>query len=170
MSQTGKILKDTEKLEIKNYLYHGIIDWLNYDKDNKRNSFCLEKLESILKTRYLCRPCDFKKFGIKHNDTANPYTYFFTFLSCLPDSQFALTFKKDISQDNGYLVSTSYASFGIIFDASLLNNLKISDIAFCDKEIVIEDNIPLDEYAVGIYINPSKVDKATILAIRNISL
>ncbi|MCM1052528.1 MAG: hypothetical protein NC483_00935 [Ruminococcus sp.] len=51
-------------------------------------------------------------------------------------------------------MATSYASFGLLFNSILLDELKISEESFCDKEIVLEDNVSLDEYGVGIYINP----------------
>lgn len=48
----------------------------------------------------------------------------------------------------------------------LLNELTISDDTFCDKEIVIEDNISIDEYGVAIYINPLYINAevCTIIA------
>ena len=62
--------------------------------------------------------------------------------------------KKNIKDDNGYDVATYYAKFGILLAPKLLDELTISDDTFCDKEIVIEDNISIDEYGVAIYINP----------------
>lgn len=49
-----------EQLDLKNYLYHGIIDWLNYDKNFENEEMCLYKLESILKTRHIYMPIEFK--------------------------------------------------------------------------------------------------------------
>lgn len=143
-----------KNLDIKNYLYHGIVDWENYNNDKCRLDFCLDKLESILHSRYIYRPCDFQKYGITHNDCANLYTYYFTFAACHSDSIYASRFKKDIKDDNGYAVATDYAKFGILLDPKLLDELVVSDDAFCDKEIVIEDNISIDKYGVAIYINP----------------
>lgn len=157
-----------EKLDIKNCLYHGIVDWLNYDKNISREDLCLNKLDSILENRFIIRPCDFKKFGIKHNDTANPYTYYFTFLACSSESVYASRFKKDIKDDNGYMVATSYSKFGILFDPRLLDELTISDISFCDKEIVIEDNISIDQYGIGIYINPLDMSENCLQIIKEL--
>lgn len=142
-----------EYLNIKDYLYHGIVDWKFYDKNIFREKLCLDKLNSILEKRFLIRPCDFKLFGITHNDTANPYTFYFTFLACSSESIYASRFKKEIKDDNGYTVATSYSRFGILFKPELLNELTVSDISFCDREIVIEDNISIDKYGIGIYIN-----------------
>lgn len=147
-----------KNLDIKNYLYHGIVDWENYNTGKFRQDFCLKKLESILQCKYIYRPCDFKKYGITHNDCANPYTYYFTFAACHSDSIYASRFKKNIKDDNGYAVATDYAKFGILLEPKLLNELTISDDAFCDKEIVIEDNISIDKYGVAIYINPLYID------------
>ena len=145
---------NVKNLDIKNYLYHGIVDWENYNNGNWRQDFCLDKLESILQCRYICRPCDFKKHSITHNDCANLYTYYFTFAACHSDSIYASRFKKDIKDDNGYVVATDYAKFGILLEPKLLDELAISDDTFCDKEIVIEDNISIDKYGVAVYINP----------------
>lgn len=157
-----------ENLNIKDYLYHGIIDWVNYDNGKSRENLCLDKLESVLKCRYIYRPCDFKKYGITHRNTANLYTHFFTFVSCHPESIYASRFKKDIKEDNGYMVSTEYSSLGILLNPKLLSELKISDFTFCDKEIVIEENISLDEYAIGIYINPTKINDTTFDTIKRL--
>ncbi len=143
-----------KNLDVKYYLYHGIVDWQNYNNGKFRQNFCLAKLESVLKCRYIYRPCDFKKYGITHNDCANPYTYYFTFVACNSDSIYASRFKKNIKDDNGYDVATYYAKFGILLAPKLLAELVISDDTFCDREIVIEDNISIDEYGVAIYINP----------------
>lgn len=148
-----------KNLDIKNYLYHGIVDWLNYNNDKLRYDFCLDKLESVLYCRYIYRPCDFKKKDITHNDCANPYTYYFTFAACHSDSIYASKFKKEIKDDNGYAVATDYAKFGILLDPKLLDELAISDDIFCDKEIVIEDNISIDKYGVAIYINPLYINE-----------
>lgn len=157
-----------EILDIKNCLYHGIVDWLNHDKNISRESLCLDKLDSILETRFIIRPCDFKKFGIKHNDTANVYTHYFTFLACSSESTYASRFKKDIQDDNGYMVATSYSNFGILFDPRLLGELTISDTSFCDREIVLEDNISIDKYGIGIYINPLNVGEDCFQIIRTL--
>lgn len=147
-------------IDIRNCLYHGIVDWENYDSKVFRESVCLDKLENILEKRFIVRPCDFRKFGISHRDTANPYTYYLTFLACSPESIYASRFKKDIQDDNGYLVATSYSNFGVLFDPRLLDELPISESSFCDREIVVEDNISLDTYGVGIYVNPFGVTEA----------
>lgn len=149
---------NVKKLDIKKYLYHGIVDWENYNNGKWRQDFCLDKLESILQYRYIYRPCDFKKYSITHNDCANPYTYYFTFAACHSDSIYASRFKKDIKDDDGYAVATDYAKFGILLEPKLLDELTISDDTFCDKEIVIEDNISIDKYGVAIYINPLYID------------
>ena len=151
-----------EKLDITNYLYHGIVDWENYNNGKIRDDFCLDKLESILKSRYIYRPCEFKKHGINHDDYANLYTFYFTFVACHYNSIYASKYKKDIKDDNGYLVATDYAKFGILFDIKLLNDLTICEYTFCDKEIVLEDDIPLDKYGVAIYINPIYVEEEII--------
>lgn len=157
-----------ENLNIKDYLYHGMIDWLNYDNRKSRESFCLDKLDSILRHRYIYRPCDFKKYGITHNDTANPYTHYFTFVACHPESIYATRFKKNINEDNGYTVATAYSKFGILLSPKLLDELTISDDTFCDKEIVIEDNISIDQYGVGIYINPIEIQEKSFQTIKNL--
>lgn len=143
-----------KKIDVKFYLYHGIVDWQNYNNGKFRQNFCLAKFESILKCRYIYRPCDFKKYGITHGDCANPYTYYFTFVACHSDSIYASRFKKEIKDDNGYDVATNYAKFGFMLTPKLLDELAICNNTFCDKEIVIEDNISIDEYGVAIYINP----------------
>ena len=148
-----------QNLDMKNYLYHGIVDWLNYNNSKSRDSFCLDKLNSILKHRYIYRPCDFKKYGISHNDCANPYTYYFTFVGCHPDSLYADRFKKNIKDDNGYIVATRYSKFGVLLSERLLSELTINEDTFCDKEVLIEDNISIDEYGIGIYINPITIDE-----------
>lgn len=148
-----------KNLDIKNYLYHGIVDWVNYNNDKLRYDFCLDKLESILQCRYIYRPCDFKRNGITHDDCANLYTYYFTFAACHSDSIYAARFKKEIKDDNGYAVATDYAKFGILLDPKLLDELTISDDSFCDKEIVIEDNISIDKYGIAIYINPLYINE-----------
>lgn len=147
-------------LDIKNYLYHGIVDWLNYDKNFFDENLCLEKLNSILEKRFIIMPRDFEKFGVKHNDTANPYTYHFTFLACSPKSVYASRLKKEMGEDNGYMVATVYSKFGILLNPTLLNELIISDISFCGNEILIEDNISLDKYGIGIYINALSVSES----------
>ena len=146
-----------KNIDIKDYLYHGIIDWLNYDNGKARENLCLEKLESILKSRYIYRPLEFKKNGITHTNTANHYTHFFTFVACHPKSVFAEKFKKNLDEDNGYTVATAYSKYGLLLSPKLLDELTISDVVFCDKEIVLEDNISLDKYGVGIYINPMEI-------------
>ncbi len=146
-------------IDLKNYLFHGIVDWLYYNENTSRDSFCLEKLDSILKCRFIYRPCEFKKYGITHNDQANHYTYYFTFVACHPDSIYSVKYKKEISYDNGYTVATNYSKFGILFDPKLLDELTIIDDAFTDKEIMFDDDISLDAYAVGIYINPTVISK-----------
>lgn len=149
-----------EKIDLKNYLFHGIVDWVTYDTEIATTHVCMDKLESILRSRYLYRPYDFKKNGITHNDVANPYTYFFTFVACHPDSVYATRFKKDQREDNGYAVATDYSSFGLLLDPKLLEELPVcEDVSFCDKEILIEGNISLDKYGLGIYINPNLVSK-----------
>lgn len=153
---------------INNYLYHGIVDWLNLNNPTMQNKLCLEKLASILGTRYIYRPCDFAKYEIKHNDTANPYTKYFTFLACSPNSPFATRFKKDFLDDNGYLVATTYAQYGLLFDSKILDELPIYKNSFCDKEILIEDNISLDKYGVGMYANCTNLDNETFLKIKNL--
>ena len=70
-----------------------------------------------------------------------------------------LDLKKTIKDDNGYVVSTNYAKFGILLYPKILDELTISDVTFCDKEIVIEDNISLDKYGVAIYINPLYINE-----------
>ena len=84
-----------KNLDIKNYLYHGIVDWKNYNNGKSRYNFCLDKFESILQCRYIYRPCNFKKYGITHCDCANLYTYYFTFVACHPSSIYASRFKKN---------------------------------------------------------------------------
>ncbi|MCM1052527.1 MAG: hypothetical protein NC483_00930 [Ruminococcus sp.] len=42
-----------KKIDLRSYLYHGIVDWLNYDNGNTKESFCLNKLESILQSRFI---------------------------------------------------------------------------------------------------------------------
>ena len=148
-----------QNLDIKNYFYHGIVDWLNYNKESSKDTFCLDKLDNILKCRYIYRPCDFKKNGVTHNDWANPYTYYYTFVACHPESIYASRFKKEIEEDNGYMVATEYSKFGILLTPRLLDELRIDDNAFCDKEILIADNISIDKYGVGIYINPIKMSE-----------
>lgn len=148
-----------KNINIKNCLYHGIVDWENYNNDKFRQNFCLDKLESILQHRYIYRPCDFEKNSIAHNDCANLYTYYLTFVACHPESIYASRFKKKIEDDNGYTVATEYAKFGILIDPKLLDELPISDDTFCDKEIVIEDNISIDKYGVAIYINPLYINE-----------
>ena len=81
-------------------------------------------------------------------------------MACSPESIYASRFKKDIPDDNGYLVATSYSNFGVLFDPRLLDELPISKSSFCDREIVVEDNISLDAYGVGIYVNPFGVTEA----------
>lgn len=157
-----------KNLDIKNYLYHGIVDWKNYNNGKLRQNFCLNKLESILQCRHIYRPCDFKKYGITHNDRANPYTYYFTFVACHPDSIYSPRFKKDIKDDNGYIVATDYAKFGILLDPKLLDELIINNDTFCDKEIVIQDNISIDKYGVAIYINPLYVNEEICQIITNL--
>lgn len=139
--------------------YNGIVDWENYNNGKFRQDFCLDKLESILQCRYIYRPCDFKKYGITHNDCANPYTYYFTFAVCHFDSIYASRFTKEIKDDNGYAVATDYAKFGILFEPKLLDELTINADTFCDKEIVIEDNLSIDKYGVAIYINPLYINE-----------
>lgn len=153
--------------DVKNYFYHGIVDWLNYGEERSRDDLCLDKLDSILKFRYIYRPCDFKKNGIIHNDTANIYTCHFTFVACHPESIYASRFRKDIKEDNGYMVATEYSKFGILLDPKLLEELSIYHKTFCDKEIVIIDNISIDKYGVAIYINPIKVSENSFQRIRN---
>ena len=148
-----------KNLDVKTYLYHGIVDWENYNNGKLRQDFCLNKLEGILQFRYIDRPCDLKRYGITHNDCANHYTYYFTFAACHSDSIYASRFKKDIKDDNGYTVATDCAKFGILLEPKLLDELTISDDAFCDKEIVIEDNISIDKYGVAIYINPLYINE-----------
>lgn len=155
-------------VDIKNCLYHGIVDWLNYDKNISRENLCLDKLDSILEKRFIVRPCDFKTFDIKHNDIANPYTYYFTFLACSPESIYADRFKKDIKDDNGYMVATSYSRFGILFDPRLLDDLIISGVSFCNQEIVIEDNISIDKYGLGIYVNPLEISDNCLRIIKEL--
>ncbi len=157
-----------KKIDLRNFLYHGIVDWLNYDNGCIRDDLCLDKLDSILKHRFIYRPCDFKIYGIKHNDLSNPYTYYFTFLACHPESGFAKRFKKDIKDDNGFMVATSYSNLGLLFSPELLDELKICSEAFCDKEIVFEDNISLDKYGVGIYVNPLNINNASYQVIRDL--
>ena len=157
-----------KKLDIRNYFYHGIVDWLNYNKQNSRDGFCLDKLDSILKCRYIYRPCDFKKNGITHGDWANLYTYYYTFVACHPESIYAARFKKDIEEDNGYKVATEYSKFGILLTPRLLDELTIDDDAFCDKEIPITENISIDQYGVGIYINPIRINEGVYQIIRNL--
>lgn len=157
-----------KQLDMNNYLYHGIIDWVNYDKDYFQEDLCLDKLESILRHRFIYRPCDFQKLGISHNDTANPYTYYFTFLACSPKSIYASRFKKDIKDDNGYMVATLYSRFGILLNPKLLEELTISDVSFCDNEIVLEDNISLDKYGIAIYINPLSISDNCFEAIKRL--
>ena len=157
-----------KNLDIKNYLYHGIVYWKNYSNGKFRQDFCLDKLESILQCRYIYRPCDFKKNGITHNDCANLYTYYYTFAACHSDSIYARKFKKEIQDDNGYDVATDYAKFGILLDPKLLDELTISDDAFCDKEIIIEDNISIDKYGIAIYINPLYISVEMLQMIDNI--
>lgn len=143
-----------KKFNLKEYLYHGIVDWNNYNRDTFRLKFCLAKLESILRCRYICRPCDFNKFKILHRDCANLYTFYFTFAACHPESIYASRFRKEIKDDNGYVVATEYAKLGILLDSELLHELSINNDSFCDKEILIEDNISIDKYGLAIYINP----------------
>lgn len=144
-----------EKLNLKNCLYHGIVDWNNYTCKFSNDDFCLSKLSSILKTRYILRPCDFRKNGITHGDVANVYTHYFTFVACHPDSEYAVRFKKDIEEDNGYMVATEYANFGILLSPKIINELPIWNEPFCDKEIPVDANISLDQFGLGIYINSS---------------
>ncbi len=148
-----------KNLYIKNYLYHGIIDWLNYDRNYSRVDLCLSKLDSILNHGFIYRPCNFQKLGISHNDTANPYTSYFTFLACSPESIYASRFKKDIKEDNGFLVATSYSNFGILLDPRLLDELSLFDTPYCDSEIVIEDDISVSDYGVAIYVNPLSISE-----------
>lgn len=157
-----------KNLDIKNYLYHGIVDWENYNNGKMRYNFCLAKLESILRYRYIYRPCDFKKHGINHDDCANLYTYYFTFAACHSDSIYSQRFKKEIQDDNGYVVATNYAKFGILLDPKLLDELIIKADTFCDKEIIIEDNISIDKYGVAIYINPLYINEEMLQMIANL--
>lgn len=155
-------------LVMKDYLYHGIVDWVFYDQNVSREKKCLDKLNSILEKRFIIRPCDFSSFGITHNDTANPYTFYFTFLACSSESVYASRFKKEIQDDNGYAVATSYSKFGLLFKPDLLDELTVSDFSFCDREIVIEDNISVDKYGVGIYINPFGVSEECFQVIKEL--
>lgn len=157
-----------QSIDIKNYLYHGIVDWLNYDNDSIRDNFCLEKLEGILKARHIYRPCDFKKNGITHDDYANVYTYYLTFVACHPDSLYAKVFKKDNKEDNGYLVATSYSKFGIVISPKILEELTIFEDTFCDCEIVIDGNISLDDYGSALYVDSSSIKEDTIDKLNNL--
>ncbi len=146
-------------LDMKNYLYHGIVDWLYCNSHKSRDSFCLEKFDSILKHGFIYRPCDFKNNNISHTDFANMYTYYFTFVGCHPDSIYAKKFTKNIKDDNGYTVATKYSKFGFLLNPKLLKELTIAEEAFCDKEILISDNISIRKYGIGIYINPIELNE-----------
>lgn len=140
----------------------------NYDNGKARENFCLNKMESILKSRFIYRPCDFKINGISHDDCASLYTHYYTFVACHPESIYAARFKKDIKEDDGFTVATKYSKFGILLDSRLLDELTIDEDTFCDKEVLIADNISIDEYGTGIYINPMTISDESYQALRSL--
>ena len=149
-----------EKIDLKTHLYHGIVDWRFYAMKLDRREFCLDKLESILKSRYISRPCDFEEFGVNHNDyfgaKSSDYTnndnQYYTYVAFHPDSIFASRFHN--REKSCYLIATEDSRFGIILSPRLIDELPIEEESFDDSEVVIADNISLDQYGVGIYINP----------------
>ncbi len=145
-----------EIIEMKNYLFHGIIDWDHYD-DVQVEAICFDKFLSILEHGYIYRPMKLREMGITKFNYANVFTAHFTFLACHPESEFANFFKKDFNDDNGYLMATSTAYFGFLIDPLVLKELPVYSNAFTDKEIMILDDIDIKKYVKGIYINADKI-------------
>jgi hypothetical protein len=106
-------------------------------------------------------PNDFEKHGIKHTDCANGFTRPFTFVACHPDSKFSKIYGLKKCRESGYLFATFYSDFGFLFSPKLLEELEIVEVAFCSNEILLMDNISLDKYCIGVFINPEKVSETT---------